>query len=1000
MSESETFLHALSALRIGRAAEAERLFKELLKAEPRHVAGLNLLAVLMTKAERFVEAESYIRRALDENSSSDVSFYNYGIILKALNRPDEALGQLGHALRINPAIPQTWNMRGMILNEMRRHNEAIADFDKAISLDASFADAYCNKAGALAELRQYIPALDSYAKALSLKPDLVPAWLGRASIHFELKQYDDAIACYDHALEIRPNLLAALLARGDIYLVLGQYDRASAAYDRALTVKPDLAEAWLGRGNVHIELKQYEKGLAAYEQALRAKSNFAEAWFGCGRVFTQLKQYGNALEAYRRALDAKPDLANAWIGFGYANAEFKRYDEAFSAYDRALTLDPDLAEAWLGLGNTKIKLKLKRFDDALTAYDRALNIKPELAEGWLGRGNIYFEFKNFSRAVAAYDHALSIKPDLAAAWLGLGNVHLALKQLDDASRAYDRALQFAHDMAEAWLGHGNIYAELRQYGDALIAYDRALALRPDLIEAWLGRAHACSELQRYEDAFAAYDQALNLEPELASIWYGYGKLHFALGQYDKAFAAYDRAVNLANDLSYAAGSRLFAKMNICDWTNIDAETRSLLAAVHNRVPTDPFTLFPVSSTSADQLQCAKTFAAEHGSFPSLWNGESYSHDRIRIVYLSADFHDHATAFLSAGLFDLHDKSRFEVTAISCGTILQSEMRRRISSAVEHFIDARQSSDREIAEVIRSREVDIVVDLKGFTGGGRFNVLARRPAPIQVNYLGFPSTMGADCIDYIIADNTIIPEEHFPFFSERVVWLPNSYQVNDRRRRIADQSLTRKECGLPDNAFVFCCFNNSYKIVPEVFEVWMRLLHARADSVLWLLEGHPVATANLRREAEARGIRAERLIFAPRIPMPDHLARHQHADLFLDTIPCNAHTTASDALWAEVPVLTCLGATFAGRVAGSLLNAIGLEDLIARSLQEYEALALKLAQTPSNLAALKQKLAQNRLTHPLFDTERFVHHIERAFLIMWERHQMGEPPQAFVVPPGL
>jgi protein O-GlcNAc transferase len=347
------------------------------------------------------------------------------------------------------------------------------------------------------------------------------------------------------------------------------------------------------------------------------------------------------------------------------------------------------------------------------------------------------------------------------------------------------------------------------------------------------------------------------------------------------------------------------------------------------------------------------------------------------------------------MLENHDRSRFEVTAISFGSHTDS-MTRRIEQASEHFVDVREKTDSEVAEFLRRREIDIAVDLKGFTQDSRSGILARRPAPVQVSYLGFPGTMGASYIDYILADSTVIAEQHFRLYSERVVWLPDTYQSNDNKRLIADHMPTRAECGLPEDAFVFCSFNSVYKINPQIFDIWMRLLAAKANGVMWLIEANSTAVRNLRREAERRSIAPERLIFAPRMPLPDHLARSRQADLFLDTLPCNAHTTASDALWAGVPVLTCLGETFAGRVAASLLKAIGLSELITTSLEDYEALALKLAHDPALLVAVKSKLARNRDTHPLFDTAQFSRHIESAYLTMWERCQKGEPPEAFAV----
>lgn len=307
------------------------------------------------------------------------------------------------------------------------------------------------------------------------------------------------------------------------------------------------------------------------------------------------------------------------------------------------------------------------------------------------------------------------------------------------------------------------------------------------------------------------------------------------------------------------------------------------------------------------------------------------------------------------------------------------------------------NDDEIADLIRRLEIDILVDLKGFTGGSRTRVLGRRPAPIQVNYLGYPGTLGAPFIDYIIADRTVIPDHHREFYSEKVVALPDSYQANDDKRLIADRVFTRGDVGLAPAGFVFCCFNNNYKITPDMFDRWMRILGRVEGSMLWLLEANARAAANLRKEAVARGIAAERLVFAPRVPLPDHLARHRLAGLFLDNIPCNAHTTASDALWAGLPVLTILGDTFASRVAASLLHAIGLPELIAESPEAYERMAIDLATHPSRLAALSTRLAANRLTAPLFDTKRFTRHIEAAYTAMYERHQAGIAPDHIVVP---
>jgi predicted O-linked N-acetylglucosamine transferase (SPINDLY family) len=367
-----------------------------------------------------------------------------------------------------------------------------------------------------------------------------------------------------------------------------------------------------------------------------------------------------------------------------------------------------------------------------------------------------------------------------------------------------------------------------------------------------------------------------------------------------------------------------------------------------------------------------------------------------LAYLSADFHDHPTAYLMAELFERHDRNKFEILGISSGPDRRSEMRSRLIAAFDRFVDVRRVSDLEAARLLRDAEVDIAIDLKGFTQNCRPNILAHRPAPIQVNYLGYPGTLGAEYIDYILADEFVIPGDHQIHYSEKVVYLPGCYQVNDTKRKIAERTPARAEVGLPEQGFVFCCFNNSFKLTPRIFDIWMRLLSRIDNSVLWLLQGSATAESNLRREAQARDIDPSRLIFAPRMKLEKHLARHRLADLFLDTLPYNAHTTASDALWTGLPVVTCAGTTFAGRVAGSLLQAVGLPELVTTTLEDYEALALRMATDQGLLRESKEKLARNRLTAPLFDSERFRVHIETAYTTMRDIHQRGEESKAFAV----
>jgi len=942
--EETTFQKAITALQAGKLKDAEPLLRAVLGLRPTHVGALNLLGAALMQFGRFDEAEIFLRRALEQQGHSDATLYNYGLLLKFLGRPAEALEQFTRALKINPSAAETWNSRGTVFNDLMRYQDAIGDFDRAVAIDSRYAEALCNKGKSLTMLERFHDALSAYVSASTLKPQLIEAWLGRGNVCLKLKQYEDALAAYDAALKLNPGLTEAWIACAGIFTERKQYDAAIAAFDRAIAARPDLAAAWLGRGNACEGLARHDEALAAFDRSLALQPSLAEAWYCRGIVLFRVKRYEEAFAALEEALAQKPDFAEAWVGRGELDWQLKRYEEAFAAFEEALALNPNLASAWLGRGNVSYDIR-----HGETSLDQS-NDKTDSPE--------------YTEILSDFDRALSLKPDLAEAWLGRGNVLCDLESYQAAQSAYDQALALRPELAEAWLGRGNVLRGLGYYQQAQLAFDRALALKPDAAKALSARGTVFTELK----------------------------------EYDKAAADFERALALDSNLKYARGQLLYAKLHLADWANVEAEISATVSAVReDKSIVTPFTFGLVSFSPSDQMICAERFNGSSISFPRLWSGEIYAHERIRIAYLSADFRNHPVAQLMVGLFEQHDRSRFHTIGLSVGPDDGSTLRRRLESAFDEFVDVQHMSDEEIARHIRDNEIDIVVDLMAFTSGSRVNVLARRPSPVQVNYLGYPGTMGADFMDYIIADQTVIPEEHLAFYSEQVVWLPDCFQPNDAGRDISERKATRTECQLPEQAFVFCCFNNAAKILPETFDVWMRLLAAKDKSVIWLHAPHPTAVQNLRRETERRGISPDRLIFAPKTPLlADHLARLGNADLFLDTLPYNAHTTASDALWAGVPLLTCLGSSYATRVAASVLKAVGLAELITSSLREYESLALALANDPDRLRALRARLALNRTTHPLFDTARFTRHIESAYTTMWRRYQRGEAPQAFAV----
>jgi protein O-GlcNAc transferase len=799
------------------------------------------------------------------------------------------------------------------------------------------------------------------ARSLATQPQNIRLMQDYATVLVQSSEYKSALQICQQGLQSDSSNVSLLYVSAVALFKLKRLERAIAQFDRLLSLQPDHLAAINERGCALAHMKEFDAALASFGRALTLEPRYADAHLNTGNVYGSLK----------------------------------RHREAIDAYDKALALRPDLIDAWIGRGN--VFLQRKDCQEALAAYDKALALRPDSAGAWLGRGNAFYELKQYGKALAAYDKALALEPDLAAGWLRRGNASYELRQYREAFAAYDSALALESDMAIGWFRRGNALAELQRDNEALGSYDRALALKPDLAEAWLGRGNVCFRLGLRGDSFAAYNKALALGPEIAEAWQGRGNVFRELGRHDAAFADYDRGFQLKPHLPGVEGDRLGAKMQLCDWSGIEADRAHLIASVRNgHRSTSPFPFLAVSASADDHLRCARQWDAST-NVVSAWQGAKYRHHRIRVAYLSADFRQHAVCSLAVPVFERHDRSRFEVAALSVGADDGSDMRRRAQVAFEHFIDVRSRSDDEVCRCVKGMEIDILVDMMGFTRDTRTNILARRPAPIQVNYLGFPGTMGVPYIDYIIADSVVTPEDRRGFYSERVVCLPNSFMPRDRECAARGRTFTRADAGLPPESFVFCCFNNTYKFTPALFDVWMRILKAIEGSVLWFVTEIPTVEHNLRGEAAARGVDVGRLIVAQHLPLAEYQARLHLADVFLDTAPYNAGAVASDALWAGLPVLTLMGDSLVGRMGASQLKAAGLDELITCSLEEYETLALKLARQPNHLAWLKEKLALNRNTCPLFDAERYVRHIETAYTAMHARWQAGLAPDHIDVP---
>ena len=725
----------------------------------------------------------------------------------------------------------------------------------------------------------------------------------------------------------------------------------------------------------------------------------AEATFNQALALNEKGRFAEAQALCRKVLQVQPRHSNALILLGLIALQQSELNVAVDLLRRATMANPQSVVARSNLGNAYYLLN--NFEQAIASYDIAIALKPDFADAYYNRGTALRGLRQHEAAIESFERAIALNPHYVQAYNNRGNSLRDLGRQVAAIASYEQALAIKPDLAEAYNNRGTALRDLKQFEPALASLNRAIELKPDYAEAYNNRGNTLRDLRQYEAAGASYDAAIELLPDYADAYNGRATLLYELKQYEAAISNYEQVIALKRSPPGLRGQCLQVKMFICDWSGAAAALADIEERILRGEPaSNPFCLMARTGSAALQKTAAEVWIrSEHPpshALPPL--NKLPQRAKISVGYFSADFYNHATMQLMAQLFELHDQIRFEITAWSFGPNIKDEMGGRLAAANVRLIDVRNMPDREVAELARSLQLDIAVDLKGFTHDCRPGIFALRAAPVQVSYLGYPGTMGAEYIDYLLADRTLVPQCSQQHYSEKIVYLPNSYQVNDSKRSIAERVFRREELGLPAAGFIYCCFNNTYKITPEVFSIWMRILSQVEGSVLWLLEDSPAGPVNLRREAALRGISPERLIFAKRMPAAEHLARQRLADLFIDTWPYNAHTTASDALWVGLPVLTCIGEAFAGRVAASLLNAMQLPELIAADPAHYESLAVAPARDPEQLQAIKARLLDNRHSSPLFDARLFTRHIEAAYAKIAERYQAGLAPEHIYIEP--
>ncbi len=745
----------------------------------------------------------------------------------------------------------------------------------------------------------------------------------RAIAFFENNEHAKASNTLKKILEVDKNNLPALQILGLISASKGNFDDAIIYLSKAVSIQP------------HDGSIQYNLAKAISDSGAHQKS----------------------IAHHQKATKLAPQNSKAWVNYGKTLSALSRHEEALVCFDKALDLDSNYIDAILNKGANLCEVG--RYMEALVLIERALSINPHLFEGILNKAVILNRLGHSFDALEHYDKALALKPDYHEAWLNKGVTLHALKRYDEALEHYDKALTLKPDYPEAWLNKGVTLHVSKRYDDALNSYDRALTLKPDYHEAYVAKGTSLHILKRYLDALEHYDKALTLKP-----------------------------LHQTDDKDYFLGDMLHIKLMVCNTANLDSETLDLINRIklgENVCP--PFALLTLTDDPFSQYECAKIYAKnQFYSQPAFSKiTRTLQKKKIKIGYYSADFREHPVAMLLVELFERHDKEKFDTYAFSFGVDDQSLLRSRIVNAFDTFVDAQRMTDGQITDLSRKYEIDIAIDLSGYTADNRLGIFARRAAPIQISYLGYPGTTGTNFIDYILADKIIIPSDTQNFYSEKVFYLPHSFITDDSGRIPSDKSYCRRDFGIPDNVFIYCCFNNAYKFNPQTISSWLKILSLANDSVLWVSDNNQAFKNNLINYFIKNGIDSRRIIFAPRIKsVEDHLARLSLADLFLDTHIYNAHTTAIDALKANLPILTLAGKSFPSRVAASLLNTVNLPELITHTQSEYESLAIELATNPGKINHLKKTLRMNIANGPLFDSKLFIKNFESALLEIYNQ----------------
>ena len=762
---------------------------------------------------------------------------------------------------------------------------------------------------------------------------------------------DKAIESYEKAVALKPDYIEAYYSLGDSFYEVGKLEDTIKCYKRVIEYRPNFTGMHNNLGNIFRELERYDEAVLSYEKAISIDTGFVEGYYNLGITLQELKQLDNASVNYKKAIEIKPNYPEAFNNLGTLYKELKDFDSSIQSYQNAIDIKPDYAEAFNNLGI--LYKELGQLDKAVQNHKIAININSKYDEAHNNLGILFMELGQLESAIESYKSAIKANKNFIEAINNLGLVLMNLGQIEEAIKYYQKALKINPSFALTYNNLGVAYKNLHIHDAASKCFQKSIALEPNYSDALCNYGHLLTEMDNLQDALANYEHAFAIKP----------------------------------DADYLLGTIIHTKMHLCIWNEYSNNLNELQAQINDgQKRIDAFSFMALIDDPEIQGKVSKIYFKDRNPrsnlLPQIKNHPK--HNKIKIGYFSADFREHPVSYLTAELYETHDRNQFEVHAFSYGPDTKDEMNLRIKAGVDHFHDVREMSHKEIATLSRSLEIDIAVDLSGATHSSKTEVFAMLAAPIQTSYIGWLGTMGADYYDYLIAAEGMIPKKNQKYFSEKIVYLP-TYQVNDSKESLPKAIFSRKDLGLPEDSFVFCCFNNTFKITPEAFDSWARILNGVEQSVMMIYVSNKHAQKNLIKEIKLRNIDPKRLIFGERLSRAEYLDRYRSADLFLDTFPYNAGTTASDALRMGLPLLTINGNSFNSREAANIVHAVNLPEMITSSQEEYESLAIELANNPKKFRIIKEKLADNLPSAPLFDTPRFTKNLESAYKIMFKRY---------------